>query len=130
MLHFVLNVKRNLKKIGILVVFFIGVFLLHSFFVTMSSVVVKNSGISFGIKINLFFNLLFFLVFFLPSFYSKNKGLLFILLGGVSNLVDRLLFGYVRDYWPLPMLNIYNNLNDWLITIGVIVFIIGIWKKK
>lgn len=124
------KVKLNLKRALFLAIFLLVVFLCHSFLAIINPVVIKNDGISFGIKINLFWNLLFFLSFFFLIFFSKSKGLWLLLLGGGSNLLDRLFFGYVRDYWLLPVLNIFNNLNDWLITIGVIMFIIGIWKKK
>ena len=35
--------------------------------------------------------------------------------GAFSNLIDRALFGGVRDVWTVPILGIQNNLADWLI---------------
>lgn len=35
--------------------------------------------------------------------------------GAFSNLIDRALFGGVRDVWTVPFLGIQNNLADWLI---------------
>lgn len=35
--------------------------------------------------------------------------------GAFSNLLDRILFGGVRDIWSVPLLGIRNNLADWLI---------------
>lgn len=102
----------------------------HTFLAEKSLLIVKNEGVSFGVKIGLFFNLFLFLLYFLASFFSENNGLFLILLGAGSNLIDRLFFGYVRDYWFLPVLGVYNNLNDWLITIGILIFIIKLWKTK
>jgi lipoprotein signal peptidase len=52
-----------------------------------------------------------------------------ILIGGLINLIDRLVFGYVRDYWWF--VGVYNNLADWLIGVGVLIFFIKIlWKEK
>ena len=48
--------------------------------------------------------------------------------GGWINLIDRLIFGYVRDYWTLGW--VYNNLADWLIQIGIIIFLSELWIKK
>jgi lipoprotein signal peptidase len=45
------------------------------------------------------------------------------------NFVDRYRFGYVRDYWNIWG-NIFNNLNDWLIVAGVLLFIVEVWKKE
>jgi len=52
------------------------------------------------------------------------------LIGGLINIVDRLVFGYVRDYWNFGGALI-NNLNDWLIGVGVLLFLLEmIWKKQ
>lgn len=95
-----------------------------------SSLIIKNQGMSFGITMNLFLNLLVFLIFIVFGFYSNNFLVWVMLLGAASNLLDRLFFGYVRDYWPLPMTGLFNNINDYLITIGALMFIIDLWRKK
>jgi signal peptidase II len=44
-----------------------------------------------------------------------------LLLGGViSNLIDRILLGGVRDWLPVPILGVRNNLADYAIAVGVI----------
>jgi lipoprotein signal peptidase len=44
-----------------------------------------------------------------------------VLLGaGFSNLVDRWMFGGVRDFWLLPILNVQNNLADWFIFLAAL----------
>lgn len=51
--------------------------------------------------------------------------------GGCVNLIDRIRYGGVCDYWKIWGINIYNNIADWLIFIGVVLLIINlIWKKK
>jgi len=53
------------------------------------------------------------------------------IIGGGLNLWERYRFGGVRDYWQIPMTSTYNNLNDYLIAIGVIQLIwYLLWKKR
>jgi len=56
-------------------------------------------------------------------------GLLLILVGGGFNLFERFAYGHVNDYWNFLGTGIYNNINDWLISIGLILFIWASWKK-
>jgi len=52
------------------------------------------------------------LIFWIIIYYKKNKTLstvlLFIVLGAVSNLYDRLVYGYVIDYFNLASINVFN----------------------
>lgn len=41
-----------------------------------------------------------------------------ILAGGISNLIDRLIWTGVRDWLPIPLTSLHNNLADWLIVVG------------
>lgn len=50
---------------------------------------------------------------------GENLGIMVMVVGGVINWIDRLIFGGVRDYWWIPGLSVYNNLADWLIALGV-----------
>lgn len=59
-----------------------------------------------------------------------SVGLILILAGGGANLVDRMSYGYVRDYWSLGIINVYNNINDWFIVMGTVIFIYNLWKRK
>jgi lipoprotein signal peptidase len=56
--------------------------------------------------------------------------LFLILIGGGLNTYERLRWGFVHDYWNFLGLGIYNNFNDWLIGIGLLLYIINVWKKK
>lgn len=57
-------------------------------------------------------------------------GLLLIVIGGAFNTYQKIRFGVVHDYWNFLGLGIYNNLNDWMIGVGLLLYIIGVWKKK
>ena len=62
--------------------------------------------------------------------WRRLIGLSLIAIGGFNNLYERIVFGHVHDYWRFLSTNIYNNLNDWLIAIGLIIIIWEVWKKK
>lgn len=93
-----------------------------------------NNGISFGLQMPGLLWVQFFLLVFLTILWWRNKkawGYLLMIIGGGLNLIERWRFGGVRDYWPIPLTSIYNNINDYLIVFGVIQLIIYfLWKKK
>lgn len=43
--------------------------------------------------------------------------------GSVSNIIDRVFFSAVRDWMPIPFLNVQNNLADWAIFIALVLII-------
>lgn len=61
-----------------------------------------------------------------------SVGFLLIIFGGLSNLFDRLIYGYVVDMIPLLSLSIFN-LADVMIVIGCVIEIVKIsnlsWEK-
>ena len=119
------------KKIVILTIGILIELLIH-WWICKTSIVVKNYGVSFSVDwVNaLLLNAIFILI--VGWFYFKEKSyfLVLILVGGLTNVVDRLVFGYVRDYWNFVGI-LTNNLNDWLIGIGVLLFLIEmVWKKQ
>lgn len=90
---------------------------------------IRNSGISFGISIpgiNLIATMVLVVVIY---FFVKTRdwGLGLIALGGGLNLGERIISGFVTDYWKIPLVPLYNNVNDWLIVAGVIVFL---WNQR
>lgn len=93
--------------------------------------IVKNYGISFGINGDFFvlLSIIFVLLFFVLSI-RKGGGYWLIFIGGLANLIERIIFGYVRDYWNFFGLGLYNNINDWIIGIGVLFCLIDLWKKS
>jgi len=93
---------------------------------------VKNYGISFGIY-GIFFivlNIIFVLLFFGLAI-KKGRGFWLIFIGGAANLTERIILGYVRDYWNFLYSGLYNNINDWIIGVGVLFCLIDLlWKKS
>ena len=99
----------------------------------------RNEKIFFGL---LSFNFLaivfaaifvFYLVYWLIYFWHRGRFFSFfagflILLGALSNLLDRFRYGFVIDYisWPLN----FFNLADLMILAGAILFLIGLLKNK
>jgi len=81
-------------------------------------------GTNFG-GLNILSFVLLILIYLIWK-YDKNRGWLLIILGGILNLVERVVFGGFNDYWKIPFTNIYNNINDYLILIGGIIVV---WKK-
>ena len=97
----------------------------------------ENYGISFGIELpaTLAVTLIIgFILILLYLFFSSYQypfiyylGLVFSLGGGISNLVDRFSFGFVRDFISISILPVFN-LADVSIVIGVILIIMGVLR--
>lgn len=91
--------------------------------------VVKNQGVAFGLFPGLAWEVIVFfllagLVIYLrkkSSSRSLNQGwdLMLILGGGLSNFLDRLFLGFIRDFIDLKIWPIFN-LADAAITVGVL----------
>ncbi len=125
-----LNVKKKKKlKIVATLALFLIIEGFHCWLSTLGDVV-KNYGVSFGVKGWFFVFLNVFFVILLTKYWWKYNyfGLNLIVVGGWVNAVDRLFLGYVKDYWKLGI--IYNNLADWIIQIGIIIFLSQIWIKR
>jgi signal peptidase II len=102
--------------------------------------VVFNTGAAFGIlkgktSFLIYLGLVFMLVFFTALKKEKDKNLIVfisygLILGGtISNLFDRIFFGYVVDYIDLRIWPVFN-LADSAITVGVILLILNYLKNK
>lgn len=50
--------------------------------------------------------------------------------GAISNLIDRLLLGGVRDWLPIPWLAMHNNVADYAIVIGLGLLVFGYWHDR
>lgn len=94
--------------------------------------VVGNRGASFGIGFNgLMWVITGVFAYCLYCWWKqKDDSFLWLITGAAVNLVDRLRFGFVRDYWKIPGVDIYNNVGDWLIFVGVVIILWKTLKKK
>ncbi len=96
---------------------------------------VENKGVAFGmfsdmrwLFVALTSVLLFFIIFYM--FKKRPSGKMFyiasglIIGGGIGNLIDRVLYGYVIDYLSLSFFSPVCNFADYCITIGTALLII------
>ena len=99
-----------------------------------------NTGVAFGVPLNSYLILAAYLAILLAmviliSICYRRRQLSsaivfsFIFVGGFSNLIDRLKFGQVIDYFDLRYYSVFN-LADAMIVVGVLVVIALNWKKK
>lgn len=105
----------------------------------ISFVYVKNTGAAFGIFENnaivlAIFSVVFLIIFLMFDIFCGSKniwyflGFSFILGGAIGNMVDRIVFNYVRDFIYLDFMGWFPvfNVADIFLTVGVICFVIYI----
>jgi len=128
MLQFALSVKEIKSRLS-LVLLPILLWLIHSYLATKFEIV-ENRGISFGINLPLEeMFLVMFLVMLLTLLVKNFKWSIYLVfIGGLINFADRLFFGFVRDYFKV--LFFYNNLADWVIFVGVILYVVNFFDEK
>jgi len=101
---------------------------------------VKNYNIAFSLPVNglilnfiiilIIIGLLYSLIYLIKKQnYKQSTYLIFIIFGAISNLLDRLEFGFVIDYFDLKYFTVFN-LADMMIVGGVIGILFGIIKSK
>ena len=93
--------------------FFIGVVHIHP---------VENSGLAFSLNFGILPNLILILIalgFFIFQYHRRDFVFLLILAGAVSNIIDRLYLGYVRDFIDFN-LGFTFNLADGMVVVGLI----------
>lgn len=98
------------------------------------NIISLNTGIIFGFINQIYgvyliiivgFGLLIYLLFFDKKYF--NFGLVLILAGAISNILDRLFYGGVVDYISLGNLTNFN-FSDLMIIIGVIIYFLKLKK--
>ena len=126
-----LNVKRNERLEWGWLIWLIGFGGIHEVLAGILGVVI-NRGISFGWRVPMTVGMVIIVLVGLWWWGRKNiylrKGIDLILAGGTVNLIDRLRFGYVRDYWRWKWFD--NNVADLVIGMGVIWILIKIYVGK
>ena len=96
---------------------------------------VENKGMAFGMLANqrwIFIALTssVILALVIAVFKLKNQSRLFyisaalLIGGGIGNLIDRILYGYVVDYIALSFFPPVCNFADYCVTAGVIIFLV------
>lgn len=93
-------------------------------------IVQYNGGLSFGLANGWQLSFLISVALVALFFVFKKMSLpgwfwsLFFA-GTISNLLDRLLYnGQVRDWLPVPLIDVVNNLADWYIFSAVMIYIL------
>jgi lipoprotein signal peptidase len=88
-----------------------------------------NQGISFGLLANHYTELSGVVLFavmiglyyaFAQLWQKHSRWAAVFFAGALSNSIDRFLVGGVRDWLPIPLTSLYNNLADWFITVALI----------
>lgn len=114
-----------------------GIFYLPNFF---SLQPYYNTGLALGLPLNnnllieIIILIIVFLIVYLQKLiekndYAKSLYLILILSGAFSNLIERIRFGYVFDFFQLWLFPIFN-LADVFITLGAVLLIINLAKNK
>lgn len=107
----------------------------------LSFTYIRNTGVSFGMFSNLTIVILILTILILIILtkelkkYFDNKIMLIaysLVVGGLlGNLIDRTIFGYVRDFIDLNFINFpIFNVSDILITVGIFVLLIYSFKME
>lgn len=69
-------------------------------------------------------------LFFVKMRRGTRVGLSLMLGGAVSNLGERILFGHVIDWIPVPLMNLQYNLSDVFIALGALLVFLAVNKKS
>lgn len=105
---------------------------------TLSGSVVFNPGISFGFfsadhpffSFLLIFCIAMVIVVLVQEHWHKHPVSTGLFIGGaISNLLDRISHGAVKDWLPIGPLPLKNNLADWAIFCAVILVLYTVWKE-
>lgn len=102
-------------------------------------VVTLNTGVSFGllgsndqlVATAIFVGFAVLGILALQLYCKKYPLAIGLFLGGaVANLIDRFLFNGVRDWLPVVILPVKNNLADWAIFAAVVLLFISEWRRE
>jgi len=136
--------KRSKLLILLIVISVIFLDQVSKYFADLINAISCNKGIAFGFElssflksdvniVSAFFSVIVILYFLYLVIVEKNLVLRFsfslIMAGGVSNLIDRLLNGCVRDFVSILFFPSFN-LADVIITVGVFILIYEMILRK
>jgi len=123
-----LNFSKRQFPILVIAIFLLDQ-LVKYYFLYSGAPIQKNTGVAFGLLqegsylVLLILFILIILIFFMLT-ESNIFPMSMVVGGGLSNLVDRLLRGYVIDYLFLDPLPVFN-LGDVAVALGVFLLIYG-----
>ena len=137
-----------LSGVGVMILIFVDQ--ITKWWVSQVSLVSLNQGLAFGLRLPSTLLLLLIMVLILVvgwgwwriarvtcngQILTKKQslqliGYSMILAGGISNLIDRLIWGGVRDWLPIPWTPLHNNLADWMIVIGCLGLVWSIGRHR
>lgn len=131
------GVTRN-KTPGLLLFgLLIAVDLILKTFYASKGMVVLNRGGVFGLFPSPWWYLVLVVVWLVIVFEwqklegGKWWGMGLIAAGGAANIIDRIFFGAVRDFIYYPLINVYGNLADIMLTFGVVgLLVVSYWRQK
>lgn len=114
-----LNLKR-IRKIS-LVLLLLTADLGLKFFFRQSGKFQENTGVGLGLFSNfpVWVTLIIGLVLLTFLWRARSGGERLILIGGLANLLDRLIFGSITDWLKLPWFSLWLNLADVYIVLGL-----------
>ncbi len=130
-------IKENVGKLNLFIInysvyiafiFFILDIILKNIFYKNELFYLRNFGISFGLLPNINWliinSVLILIIMFLWIYFNDLKTpLFFIIVGGMGNILDRIIYGFVIDY--IPFILTYINLSDVIISLGLISYILN-----
>ena len=116
-----INILINKHQLSAAIIFFTLDLILKYFYVSGNNAVI-NRGISFGVLISS--NFIYLILISVIFIWLYREKMWLILAGGMANLVSRIVWGGVVDYWNFFGL-FSNNLADWMIGVGLVVYVVN-----
>lgn len=102
------------------------------YFFYKRNLAIINKGISFGLldnKILFLLPILLILLFLISKKCDRRFSICLMIIGGLSNLFDRLVYGGVMDFINFPLFPSFN-LADVLVVLGMLLMIVDLVKAK
>ncbi len=136
-LFVVLVCSDQLTKIAITTAIAPGEYMLFFSFASLAHTL--NPGIAFGVLLPLWlqYTLIIGIAFFLFHLWKGNKnpyfrlGIVCVSAGGASNVIDKILFGGIRDIIHLHGFTIFNLADIWILTgVALIGYNLFLTKQK
>jgi len=128
----------NLRQLYFTVVAVIAIDQLTKFFL-FSSEMTLNTGVSFSLLsffpqwalVLVLWGVLLVVWRWDKELWVRNQIATGMFFGAaVSNLLDRVLYGGVRDFLPVPLLGVENNLADYSLTIGLLLILFKEFRRQ